>query len=209
MTSVGEVTAEEGRGRKCFLVRPAGNRTGNLSLMRRVWYHKTTASAPVVEQCPLPSTQCTLLHFSIGLYIFLGVRTFVCFHLSTLNEAQSTPGNEFLQQRCQCRPNQSFAAPRDDDVLEMLEIDAAAAAGNKGNINFCGKQRFGWVHFCDRANQFWPFFRGVGRRPGWASTMHHLHGSDGCPCNFSRNLRLPNTSQSVKISRAECLTVVS
>jgi hypothetical protein len=26
-------------------VRPAGNRTGNLSLMRRVWYHKTTASA--------------------------------------------------------------------------------------------------------------------------------------------------------------------
>jgi hypothetical protein len=26
-------------------VRPAGNRTGDLSLMRRVWYHKTTASA--------------------------------------------------------------------------------------------------------------------------------------------------------------------
>jgi hypothetical protein len=47
MTSVGEVTAEEGRGRKCFLVRPAGNRTGNLSLMRRLWYYKTTASAPI------------------------------------------------------------------------------------------------------------------------------------------------------------------
>jgi hypothetical protein len=28
-----------------FLVRPAGNRTSDLSLMRRVWYHKTTASA--------------------------------------------------------------------------------------------------------------------------------------------------------------------
>jgi hypothetical protein len=31
--------------REKFLVRPAGNRTGDLSLMRRVWYHKTTASA--------------------------------------------------------------------------------------------------------------------------------------------------------------------
>jgi hypothetical protein len=45
MTSVGEVTAEEGRGRKCFLVRPDGNRAGKLSLMRRVWCHKTVASA--------------------------------------------------------------------------------------------------------------------------------------------------------------------
>jgi hypothetical protein len=43
MTSVGEVTAEEGREK--FLVHPAGNRTGNLSLMRRGWYHKTIASA--------------------------------------------------------------------------------------------------------------------------------------------------------------------
>jgi hypothetical protein len=32
-------------GEKSFFVRPAGNRGGNLSLMRRVWYHKTTASA--------------------------------------------------------------------------------------------------------------------------------------------------------------------
>jgi hypothetical protein len=31
--------------REKFLVRPAGNQTGDLSLMRRVWYHKTTASA--------------------------------------------------------------------------------------------------------------------------------------------------------------------
>jgi hypothetical protein len=38
---------ESGRGEreKMFLVRPVGNRTGNLSLMWRVWYHKTTASA--------------------------------------------------------------------------------------------------------------------------------------------------------------------
>jgi hypothetical protein len=42
MTSVHEVTAEEGRGRKCFFVRPAGNRAGKLSLMRRVWYHKNS-----------------------------------------------------------------------------------------------------------------------------------------------------------------------
>jgi hypothetical protein len=32
-----------------FFVRPAGNRTGNLLLMRRVWYHKTTASALLFE----------------------------------------------------------------------------------------------------------------------------------------------------------------
>jgi hypothetical protein len=31
--------------REKFLVRPARNRTGDLSLMRQVWYHKTTASA--------------------------------------------------------------------------------------------------------------------------------------------------------------------
>jgi hypothetical protein len=43
MTSVGEVTAEEGREK--FFVHPAGNRTGDLSLMRRGWYHKTIASA--------------------------------------------------------------------------------------------------------------------------------------------------------------------
>jgi hypothetical protein len=50
MTSVGEVTAEEGRGRKWFFVRPAANRTGELWLMRLVWYHKTTASALAVNR---------------------------------------------------------------------------------------------------------------------------------------------------------------
>jgi hypothetical protein len=29
-----------------FVVHPAGNQTGDLSLMRRGWYHKTIASAP-------------------------------------------------------------------------------------------------------------------------------------------------------------------
>jgi hypothetical protein len=38
MTSVGEVTAEEER-EKFFA--PSRNRTGDLSLMRRGWYHKT------------------------------------------------------------------------------------------------------------------------------------------------------------------------
>jgi hypothetical protein len=47
MTSVGEVKAEEVR--EMFFVHPAGNRTGDLSLMRRGWYHKTIASA-----LPLP-----------------------------------------------------------------------------------------------------------------------------------------------------------
>jgi ribosomal protein L18 len=45
MTSVGEVTAEEGREK--FLCTQQGNRTVNLSLMRRGWYHKTIASAIV------------------------------------------------------------------------------------------------------------------------------------------------------------------
>jgi hypothetical protein len=41
--------------RENILVRPAGNRTSDLSLMRRVWYHKTTASALVggVAECGL------------------------------------------------------------------------------------------------------------------------------------------------------------
>jgi hypothetical protein len=34
--------------RKVFLVRLAGNRAGDLLLMRRVWYHKTTASALMI-----------------------------------------------------------------------------------------------------------------------------------------------------------------
>jgi hypothetical protein len=44
MTSVGEVTAEEGRGRKCFYCAPSRDSNRQLSLIRRVWYHKTTAS---------------------------------------------------------------------------------------------------------------------------------------------------------------------
>jgi hypothetical protein len=55
MTSVGEVTAEEGREK--FFVHPAGNRTGDLSLMRRGWYHKTIASAHVEPLLPARSAQ--------------------------------------------------------------------------------------------------------------------------------------------------------
>jgi hypothetical protein len=36
---------DSGRGERKVLVHPAGNRTGNLSLMRRGWYYKTIASA--------------------------------------------------------------------------------------------------------------------------------------------------------------------
>jgi hypothetical protein len=43
MTSVGEVTAEEGR-EKLLCTQP-GIEPGDLSLMRRGWYHKTIASA--------------------------------------------------------------------------------------------------------------------------------------------------------------------
>jgi hypothetical protein len=43
---VGEETAAERK----VLMRPAGNQTGDLSLMRRVWYHKTTASAISSQQ---------------------------------------------------------------------------------------------------------------------------------------------------------------
>jgi hypothetical protein len=42
VTSVGEVTAEEGIEKFCA---PSRNQTGNLSLMRQGWYHKTIASA--------------------------------------------------------------------------------------------------------------------------------------------------------------------
>jgi hypothetical protein len=57
MTSVGEVTAEEGKREKMFFfVRPAGIRTGNLSLMRRVWYHKTTARASTGNGLVVPSS---------------------------------------------------------------------------------------------------------------------------------------------------------
>jgi hypothetical protein len=41
-----------------FFVRPAGNRTGDLSLMRRVWYHKTTASAPTIKSTILAKLAC-------------------------------------------------------------------------------------------------------------------------------------------------------
>jgi hypothetical protein len=56
MTSVGEVTAEEGREK--FFVHPDGNQTGDLLLMRRGWYHKTIASAPLGLARQAPARQC-------------------------------------------------------------------------------------------------------------------------------------------------------
>jgi hypothetical protein len=50
MTSVGEVTAKEGREK--FFVHPTGNWTGNPSLMRQGWYQKTIASALGVTTAP-------------------------------------------------------------------------------------------------------------------------------------------------------------
>jgi hypothetical protein len=71
MTSVGEVTAGVGRGRIFFFVRPAGIRTGNLSLMRRVWYHKTTASAILDDAWFVTNSRqiaANLAEFATGLY---------------------------------------------------------------------------------------------------------------------------------------------
>jgi hypothetical protein len=47
MTSNYDVSrwGDSGRGERKVFVHPAGNTTGNLSLMRRGWYHKTIASA--------------------------------------------------------------------------------------------------------------------------------------------------------------------
>jgi hypothetical protein len=77
MTSVGEVTEEEGRGRKCFIVRPAWNRAGELSLMRRVWYHNH------------PQQQLSVAHVVNNEIADLATLSALCSHLchaETLNE---------------------------------------------------------------------------------------------------------------------------